>query len=67
MDEEQLLFFKKVFDNSFYPYQYDIETNKVKLNQYVPSIIYFNNIEMAENITKKAREELRKCIKNFGI
>ena len=59
MDKEKLLFFKKIFDNSFYPYQYDIETNKVQLNQYVPNVFYFGNIEIAKNITKIAKENLK--------
>ena len=66
MNREQLLRYKKIFDNSFYPYQYDIEKNCVVLNEYVPHYFYFNNVAMAEKITKTARETLNKLIEQYG-
>lgn len=52
MSKDQLLMFKKIFDNSFYPYQYDIEKKCAVLNEHVPRYFYFNNVAMAEKNNK---------------
>lgn len=66
MSKDQLLMFKKIFDNSFYPYQYDIEKKCAVLNEHVPRYFYFNNVAMAEKITKTAKENLNKLIEQYG-
>ena len=63
---DKKLFFKKIFDNSFYPYQYDIERNCAVLNEYVPHTFYFYNVAIADEITKTARETLNKLIEQYG-
>lgn len=60
MDKEKLLYYKKIFDNSFYPYYFDIETMSPKINTYIPKVLYFDNVKRAEEVTKIAREMLKK-------
>ena len=59
---QHLKFFKKLYDNSFYPQTYNIEKNCVEYpdfpGSHEPAIFYFPNEECKQKALKVAKKKL---------